>query len=337
MTSRLLTSICRALMFAAGLLVVAAPAAAQAITGEVDVTIGASTEESYAYSTQARFFGASRSDWRYYAELTWGGITSEYASDAFMATYPYDKRVRAMETFGEKLFRPGRGLLSVRGGRYRTPFGISSRSEQGYIGFLRAPLIRYGQNFALANTFMEAGADVIVGTPALQLETSVGTPDDEGGFQRARGLDQVVRAQAYYGDVIVGASYLRTRPSDPRPFATGRMIFRGVDGRWMRSGVELRGEWIDGKPFDNVSTRGGYLDLIVHKSMMGPVTALARIERLDYDAGPFSEYLRRLSVGARVRVTPWISVQMNLIRQPRELARGRDMALDAAVTISKRF
>src|SRR5690348_18326247 len=39
---------------------------------------------------------------RSYAELTWGGITSEYASDAFMATYPYDKRVRAMETFGDR-------------------------------------------------------------------------------------------------------------------------------------------------------------------------------------------------------------------------------------------
>jgi hypothetical protein len=321
----------------AWLLALATPAAAQALTGEIDVTAGASTDEVAAYSTQARLFGASHSNWRYYAELTWGGVNSEYESDAFLATYPYDKRVRPMETFGEKMFKPGHGLLSIRGGRYRTPFGIYARSEQGYIGFLRAPLIRYGENFALANTFLEAGAHVVVGTPSLQLETSFGSPDDEGGFRRATGFDQVVRGQAYYGDFIVGGSYLRTQPSDPRPFATGRMIFRGIDARWMHSGVELRGEWIDGKPFDTVTTRGGYLDVIVHNPMMGPVTGLARIERLDYDAGPFSEYLKRLTVGARIRFATWITGQVNLVRQPGELLDNRDMALDVAVTLSKRF
>ena len=91
-----------------------------------------------------------------------------------------------METFGE-MFRPNHGLLSVRGGRYRTPFGIYARSEQGYIGFLRAPLIRYGKNFALANTFLETGADVVVGTPAVQVETSIGSPSDEGDTGARKG------------------------------------------------------------------------------------------------------------------------------------------------------
>ena len=44
---------------------------------------------------------------------------------------------------------------------------------------------------------------------------------------------------------------------------------------------------VDGRPFDGTTVRGGYADVFVHRPSMGPVTALARIERLDYGAGPF--------------------------------------------------
>jgi hypothetical protein len=242
-----------------------------------------------------------------------------------------------METFTERTFHLRRALVGIRAGRYRTPFGISGRSDHAYVGFLRAPLIRYGENFALSNTFMETGGDVLIGTSAMQLEVSVGAPLDEGEAHRRRGVDTVVRAQAYYHSFILGASYLRTRPSDPRPFAAGRMIFRGLDGRWMRGGVQLRGEWIDGRPFDYVATRGGYLDVLIHEERMGPVTAVGRIERLDYDAGPFSDYLRRLTVGARVRVTRSVAAQVNVLQQLWRPAGARRPALDAGLTYSFRF
>jgi hypothetical protein len=320
----------------------AAPAIAhaQSITTEADVSVGRSTDHVNAAAIQVRLFGATRSDWRVFLETTWGLTTSAESaptSDAFDAAYPYDRRVRPMEAFTEKTFHPGRVLVGVRAGRYRTPFGISGRSDHAYVGFLRAPLIRYGENFALSNTFMEAGANVLVGTPSLQLEASLGTPLDEGEAHRRRGLDTVIRAQTYYHSLILGASYLGTPRSDPRPFALGRMAFQGLDGRWMRGGVQLRGEWIVGRPFDGVETRGGYLDVLVHELGMGPVTAVGRIERLDYDAGRFSRYLRRLTAGAHVRVTRNITAQLNLLQPLWRTPVPHRTALDVGLTYSRRF
>ena len=47
--------------------------------------------------------------------------------------------------------RTGDGLRAVRAGRYRTPFGLAAASDHAYIGFLRPPLIRYGDYFALSS------------------------------------------------------------------------------------------------------------------------------------------------------------------------------------------
>ena len=270
------------------LVLAAAPCAAQSITGEVDVTGGVSTENVRAGSTQGRIFGASGSDWRFFAEATWAGVDGQH-SDAFGAAYPYEGRIRPMEVFGEKMFRPGNYLLGVRAGRYRTPFGISSRGEYGYTGFVRAPLIRYGQDFALSNTWLEHGVDVVAGSPRLFLESSLGVPGDEGGLRRRQGLDRSIRVQGYYKALIVGASRLYSgRDRALGDFAKGDSLFNGVDARFTTAGVQLRGEWIFGRPFDGVTTTGGYLDLLVHRRALGIVTPVARIERLDYEAGPSS-------------------------------------------------
>ena len=321
----------------AGALAVPAAARAQSVSSEVDLTIGASTDETTASSVQARLFGASASDWRFYLEGSWAQTAGEHPSDVFASSYPYDGQLRPMELYGEKTRRAGRALIGVRAGRYRTPFGIGGRSDHAYSCFLRPPLIRYGTNFALSNTFLEAGGEVLIGVPALHVQTSISVPRDEGADRRTHGLTQVIRAQAYARNVILGASYLRTPPSDPRPFATGRMVFRGVDVRWMHGGVELRGEWIDGRPFDGVVTRGGYLDAMVRHPGLGRVTAVARVERLDYDAGPFSQYSKRLTVGARLRMASWLVGQANVVRQPGGLAGGRSHALDVSFTFSRRF
>src|SRR5262245_50418522 len=78
-------------------------------------------------------------------------------------------------------------------------------------------------------------------------------------------------------------------PRDAVPagdFAKGRAVFTGVDVRWMYNGIQLRGEFLSGRPFDGTTTTGGYIDLLVHRVGMGPVTAVARLERLDYDTIP---------------------------------------------------
>jgi hypothetical protein len=324
---------------------IATTASAQSVTTETDITIGRSTDGTTAAAVQGRLFAASRSDWRVYFEGSWGLVRGGVSSDAFGAAYPYDRRVRAMEMFVEKTRTSDRVVLGLRAGRYRTPFGISGRSDHAYTGFLRAPLIRYGSNYALSNTFLETGASALLGTPRFTVETSVSVPTDEGVDPRRRGLSTVVRAQGYYRSLILGASHLDSAAQNPGPWATGRMVFHGIDGRWMRGGVQVRGEWIAGRSWDDVRTEAGYVDVIVHHERLGPVTLLGRVERLDYFAGEFSVYPRRLTAAARVRVTPSISVQAGVIRDA-PLAPGNwsypdppqpTRALDVALTFSRRF
>ena len=62
-----------------------------------------------------------------------------------------------------------------------------------------------------------------------------------------------------------------------------------------------------------------------------------RAERLDYDAGKRSEYLRRYTAGARVRVTSALSFQTNFITQPKSLDAPGFKALDFSLTCSARF
>jgi len=313
-------------------------ARAQAPTAEAAVSAGMSTEQSTgAVAAQVRVFGEVGPRIRYYSEGSWARTSSD--SDAFGAAYPYGDRVRLVETYGEWSTRPHGAIVSVRGGRYRTPFGISAASDHAYTGFLRAPLIRYDGYFALSNNFLEHGADVLVGTPHLSVEASVGRPADIGTAQRRPGTDTVLRVQGYAGPFIVGVSHIRTQPYQPAQFAAGRAGFTGVDARFMRSGVELRGELVAGRPFAGVTTTGWYADAIVHRLSMGPVTAVARVEQLDYDTpdGAFALHSRRQTVGARVRLRESVALQMDLLHQSGQLNREYGpMAFDVGVTYTIR-
>jgi hypothetical protein len=309
----------------------------QSLTVEADVTAGYSTDEVGAIATQLRAFGDLKAGVRFYLESAWAQHSGQ-ESDAFSAAYPYDGHVEVIETYGERLFTPAKSLVSVRAGRYRTPFGIAGRGDHAYSGFLRAPLIRYDDNFALSNTFLEQGADVIVGVPQLNLETSVGVPGDVGDVKRRSGLDSVFRVQGYHGAWIVGVSHIRTNPTEPESLAHGRAEFTGVDVRWMRNGVLVRGEWITGQPFDGSTTDGWYADVLVHGVAMGPLTAVARAEQLSYNtipAGAFHE--TRFTVGAKVRLPRNFTAQVNVLRQSGDLPEYRSTPLDLALTYSLRI
>src|SRR5262249_4807842 len=158
------------------------------------------------------------------------------------------------EAYAESTLRPGRALISLKAGRFRTPFGISSGSDQAYLGFLRAPLIRYDGYFAISNNFLEQGADIVVGVPRLTVEASAAAPADVGSARRPSGLDTTVRVQTYVGNLVAGASYIRTLPYQDPYFAHGHARFGGLDARWSAGGVELRGEYLWGRPFDGTTT-----------------------------------------------------------------------------------
>ena len=258
----------------------ASVARSQPVTVEAAQSAGYSTEEIAAVATQLRAFGElTPARVRFNVDAAWG-TRSAGGSDVFGTAYPYEGPLQIIEAYGERTFLPGRALFGVKAGRYRTPFGISSASDHAYLGFMRAPLIRYDDYFALSNTFLEHGVDLIAGTPHLSLEASVGVPGDVGESIRRPGLNTVLRGQTAFGAMIVGVSHITTQPYQNPRFAHGDTVFNGIDVRWMRDGVQARGEWIDGRPFDGTTTTGGYIDLIVHRPSMGPVTAVARVERL---------------------------------------------------------
>jgi hypothetical protein len=243
-----------------------------------------------------------------------------------------------MDAYGERTFGGELVLAGVRAGRFRTPFGIYGGSDHGYGGFVRAPFIRYAPYWALGNTFFEHGVNVVAGVPSMQVEYTLGAPSDVGedNAKRRPGTDQVVRVQGYHGDFVVGASYIRTQPFRPRT-PTSRAVFSGVDVRWMRDGFQLRGEWVDGRPNDNRHTRGGYIDAFLHRREMGPVTALARVEMLDYSGGRIPVLAKRATIGARVLIVDGLYATVNGSHQTGAIYSENRNSVDLGLTYTVRF
>jgi hypothetical protein len=319
---------------------------AQSLATEVDVTTGYSSEDNVkAVAAQLRLFGDVTSGIRFNVEGTWAR-RSGLEGDQFGAAYPYGDRVELSEAYAERTFQRGKGLIGVRAGQYRTPFGISARSDYAYGGFLRAPLLRYDGYWALTNDFLERGVDVVVGTPRLSVEASLGVPADIGpNHARRRGLDRVFRVQGYVQDLVLGVSHINSEPNAPS-YAKGRLAFTGIDGRWTRSGIQLRGEWIIGQAWDNTATNAWYVDAIVHRRFMGPVTAVFRSEQLNFTSVRPFEYRgtagvttwlgRRHTAGGRVRLPGGLTAQLNVISQSDWLSQYGGTAVDLALTYSIR-
>jgi hypothetical protein len=294
-----------------------------------------SSEEVGALGAQVRVFGELESQIRLYLEGAWAS-RSDRTTDAFGAAYPYGGQLQLVEAYAERIVHRGSWLAGARLGRYRTPFGIYSRSDHAYTGFLRAPLIRYDDYYGLSNHFLEGGVNLVAGTPSVNAEISLGVPQDIGTAVRQQGFDPVIHVQAYRGSLVVGFSHLRSKPYVRRSFAQGQMVFTGIDVRWMQSGVQLRGEFIAGRPFDRVSTDGWYVDAIVHQPALGPFTLVARVEDLDYEAGRHSAYNTRYTAGARIRLTSAVAGHLNVLHQSAPLANGRRTGIDAGLTVTIR-
>ena len=175
-----------------------------------------------------------------------------------------------------------------------------------------------------------------MGTPGFRSRRASASQLTSPKKTRRSGVDAVVHGQAAFGPVIVGLSYIRTSPNLPAEFAPGRAEFGGLDARWMSGGVQVRGEWIWGQPFDGTTTTGGYLDVLVHRPSMGPLTVVARAERLAYEApAPFAMHAQRYTAGGRVRLFNRLSAQVMLVRQTRALSSD-PLALDIGLTYSLR-
>jgi hypothetical protein len=315
----------------------AATAQAQSMTVEAAAITGVSTDELAADAVQVRAFGDIAGGVRYFGELSWGW-SSDVDNDAFAAAYPYGNRVDVIEAYAEGIFHPNNAIFTARGGRFRTPFGIYNASDQAYTGFLRPPLIRYHRYSGISNHFLEQGGDVTFGVPWLTVETAVGAPADVGQEVRKQGADSTTRVQAYYGSLIAGFSYISSAPILLEEDQTGRSRFAGIDLRWAHRGLQLRGEWITGRPYDGASTTGWYGDAIVHVVGMGPVTAVARIERIGFDepAESEAESTYRQTLGARVRLPLGLAVNVNVVHRSGDLDGYKPTSLDVGLMWSGR-
>jgi hypothetical protein len=70
---------------------------------------------------------------------------------------------------------------------------------------------------------------------------------------------------------------------------------------------------------------------------MGPVTAVARVERLDYFSGPFSQFPRRYTLGAKVRLIRGLTAQINQVEESRRVtAYSSGTSTDFALTYTIR-
>jgi len=344
----------RALLVPVLLMLVAVPVRSQerTVAMELDITGGYSGEEVRAAALQLRLFGEGPAGIGFFTEAAWGDrwagdrpIVGDMVSgvdpmgtDVFGAAYPYRGRTQLIEMYAERYFRPGGAILGVRAGRFRTPFGIYSRSDHGYTGFLRPPLIRYDGYFGVSNNWLEDGVMFTAGVPHLFVEGSIGEPRDAGFAVRREGTDASVRAQAYHGQFVFGASYARSNPYLSPRFAVGRQAFTGGDVRWAHpSGLQARGEFLKGHSYEGVSTTGWYVDGIVHRPGMGPFTALVRGEWLDYTAPePRDRFAKRLTLGTRVRLRGPLTLQLNYLRQRGDLPHIKAQSIDFSATYSIR-
>jgi len=328
---------------------------AQTGTVELDLTSGYSGEEIGGAGAQLRAFGEvdRKSKIQYFAETSWGrrwaretNVTGgtligadPMGTDVFGAAYPYQRKAQLIEAYAERAFLGRQTLFRVRGGQFRTPFGIYNRSDYGYTGFIRPPLMRYDGYFGLSNNYLERGAMFTAGIPRLVVEGSVVRPHDVGSSQRRDGVDGSVRVQGYYKSLIAGISHASSEPYLPSFFAFGRQRFNGIDLRWTHpSGVQMRAEFFHGHSFNGVTTNGWYVDGFLHHVGMGPFTAVARAEAMDYTApDPRARSAHRLTLGTRVRLPYDLTAQVNYMHQRGDLPRIYDSSVDFTFTYSFRY
>ena len=323
------------------------------MAAELDLTAGFSGEEVRAAASQLRLFGQAPAKIEFFTETAWGdrwagdapllgqnvSAADPMGTDVFGAAYPYRGRALLIEAYGERFFRPRGTLLGVKAGRFRMPFGIYTRSDYGYSGFARPPLIRYDGYYGLSNNWLEDGAMFTAGVPQLFIEASISRPSDVGFAVRRNGTDASIRVQGYRGQFILGASYARSNPYLSRRFAVGRQAFGGVDARWAHpAGIQARGEFLKGHSYEGVSTTGFYIDGLLHREGMGPFTAVARGEWLNYTApSPRAREARRLTLGTRVRLPGPVTVQVNYLRQRGDLPHLKAHTIDVSATYSLRL
>jgi hypothetical protein len=145
------------------------------------------------------------------------------------------------------------------------------------VGLISQPLIRYYpfQDPSIGRS--GTGVEYLGSLGNWQLEAALFGDGDSVNALLPTSGDGAVRLQHYAGPLILGASVLRERIPDADPDYRGTGYFYGVDFRYGRPALILRGEVVSGHVPEG-DPEGFYVDVLYHPTSLGRLTFVARAE-----------------------------------------------------------
>lgn len=189
----------------------------------------------------------------------------------------YDRQAAVEEELTEAYGEWRDSRQRIRLGRFLVPFGIYNRSELYYVGLVNPPILKgyLGSGYRVGRS--EKGLGYFRSEGRWQLEAALFA--DRGGWRAvvpSRG-EGSVRLQYYSGPIILGLSALREYGRAPLPGADGKARFVGLDFRFSRPSLILRGELVSGSA-PGGSPRGFYMDVLYHPAALRDFTLVGRVE-----------------------------------------------------------
>jgi hypothetical protein len=224
--------------------------------------------------------------------------------------------VELYEAYGE--WEAGRQRWRL--GRFQVPFGIYNRSELYYVGIIYDPLIRY---YPIQGPHLEDsanGVQYLRSEGRWQFEAAVfGRGDDVGGLV-PRGDQGTLRLQRYGGPWIIGLNAYRTRAPAVGTAQYGDGHFFGLDFRYSRPALILRGEVVAGS-VPGGSPEGFYLDALYHPAWLGRINVVGRTEAVRGQPRDGGLYERE-TIGLKWEAIPGVAVALNQVFEPSDVRSG---------------
>jgi hypothetical protein len=224
--------------------------------------------------------------------------------------------VEVYEAYGE--WEAGRQRFRI--GQFQVPFGIYNRSELYYVGLVYDPLIRY---YPIQGPHLEdsaSGLEYLRTEGPWQVEAALFGRGSDVGAVVPHGDEGSLRIQRYTGPLIIGVSALRTQAGEEETEYHGEGYSFGVDFRFSRPALILRGEVVAGH-VPGGSPEGFYLDALYHPVQFGRFTLVGRTEAVRGQPVNGGLYTRE-TVGLKWDAMPGIAVALNQLYEPSRVRSG---------------
>jgi hypothetical protein len=171
------------------------------------------------------------------------------------------------------------------------PFGISNRSELYYVGLINGPVIKYSQAEGGQLDRSGVGVGYLRSVGAGQVEAALFSSNGREGPTASSG-EGTIRLQRCVGPVILGLNGLWGQTRDPQSKNRGAVRFAGLDLRYSRPTLIVRGELVAGEVPDGCY-QGFYLDLLYHPLSLHRFTLVGRTEAVQGLPGYGAHYARQ--------------------------------------------